>query len=182
MVDQTMQTAMVAIQGPQAIPLAQELAKVDLSELKRYRFIEKSVLGMSVQIYRQGYTGEDGLEVVVPAGVVSMLVPHLLGTAESPHPVIKPAGLGARDTLRLEAGMPLYGHELTEDWDSLTAGQGWCVDLTKDFIGVEPMRQLKERGLPRQIVGLELDGKRIARQHYKVVSAGQRSARSPAAP
>ncbi len=64
--------------------------------------------------------------------------------------------------------MPLYGHELSEEVDSLTAGQGWCVDLSKDFLGAEPMRKLKEQGLPRRLVGLELDGRRIARQHYRV--------------
>ncbi len=125
-------------------------------------------MAMRIVVYRSGYTGEDGLEVVVPAGAVSLLVPYLLGTKDNPHPVIRPAGLGARDTLRIEAAMPLYGHELSEEVDSLTAGQGWCVDLSQDFIGAEPMRKLKERGLPRRLVGLELDGRRIARQHYKV--------------
>jgi aminomethyltransferase len=96
------------------------------------------------------------------------LIPRLLGTPQQPNPAIRPAGLGARDTLRIEAGMPLYGHELGEEVDSLTAGQGWAVDLSKDFIGVEPMRELQERGLPRKLIGLELDGRRIARQHYKV--------------
>lgn len=68
--------------------------------------------------------------------------------------------------------MPLYGHELSEEVDTLTAGQGWCVDLTKDFIGAEPMRRLQEQGLPRKLVGLELEGRRIARQHYKVHAGG----------
>ena len=68
--------------------------------------------------------------------------------------------------------MPLYGHELSEEVDTLTAGQGWCVDLTKDFIGAEPMRRLQEQGLHRKLVGLELDGRRIARQHYKVHAGG----------
>ncbi len=100
------------------------------------------------------------------------LVPKLFGTKEKPHPVIKPAGLGARDTLRIEASMPLYGHELSEEVDSLSAGQAWCVDLNKDFIGVEPMRQLNEEGLPRRLVGLALDGRRIARQHSAVYGSG----------
>jgi aminomethyltransferase len=96
-----------------------------------------------------------------------------LGTPDRPHPVIKPAGLGARDTLRIEAAMPLYGHELTEEVDSLTAGQSWCVDLNKEFIGVEVMRRLKERGLPRRLVGLALEGRRIARQHFPVLGNGR---------
>ena len=82
--------------------------------------------------------------------------------------MLKPAGLGARDSLRLEAAMPLYGHELTEDWDSLTAGQAWCVDLEKDFIGADAMRRLKAAGLQRTVVGLELEGRRTARQGFDV--------------
>ena len=123
--------------------------------------------------YRTGYTGEDGVEIVLPAGLCPFLIPNLLGTPEAPHPVIKPAGLGARDTLRMEASMPLYGHELSEEWDSLTAGQAWCVDLEKDFIGGAAMRTIKEQNLPRRLVGLELDGRRIARQHAAVL-AGDR--------
>jgi aminomethyltransferase len=171
--DLTLSTCMVACQGPRTIELSKEFTEDDLSTLKRYRFRLRSVGPLQVVIYRSGYTGEDGLEIVVPASLVNFLAPKLFGTREQPHPVIKPAGLGARDTLRMEAGMPLYGHELTEEWDSLTAGQEWCVDLTKDFIGVEPMRRLKEGGLPRKLVGLELDGRRIARQHFAVFGGGQ---------
>lgn len=171
--DETLSTAMLAVQGPRTMELANEITGRDLSTLKRYRFTTYELLMLKIVVYRSGYTGEDGVEVVVPAGAVSLLAPRLLGTKDKPHPIIKPAGLGARDMLRLEAGMPLYGHELTEDWDSLTAGQGWCVELSKDFIGAEPMRRLKEQGLPRKLVGLELDGRRIARQHYKVYGAGR---------
>ena len=169
--DETLSTAMLAIQGPKTSELAGELADMDLSSLKRYRFVVLKVMGIAITVYHSGYTGEDGFEVVVPAGIVNMLLPRLLGTTEAPHPVIRPAGLGARDTLRIEAAMPLYGHELSEEWDSLTAGQGWCVDLTKDFIGAGAMCRLKKQGLSRRLVGLELDGRRIARQHYKVYSA-----------
>src|SRR4029079_4621599 len=89
---------------------------------------------------------------------------------DKPDPTIQPAGLGARDTLRLEAGMPLYGHELTESIDPISAGLGWAVDLTKDFIGVEPLRVIHERGPARKLIGLELEGKRIARQGMPVRS------------
>lgn len=171
--DHTTQTAMLAIQGPRTLELAQQITGADFSNLKRYRLTVRELMGAKVVVYRSGYTGEDGLEVVVPAGLVKAFLPMVLGTPESPHPVIRPAGLGARDTLRIEAAMPLYGHELTEDVDSLTAGQAWCVDLKKDFIGAEPMRGLQERGMPQQLVGLELDGRRIARQHYEVF-AGSR--------
>ncbi len=166
--DETLSTAMVAIQGPKTLELVQGFVDVDLDSIKRYRCRAFELLGMPIAVFRSGYTGEDGFEVVVPAGLTKMLIPRLLGTTEGPHPVIKPAGLGARDTLRIEAGMPLYGQELSEAWDSLTAGQGWCVDLTKDFVGADPMRKLQEHGLSRRLVGLELEGRRIARHHYGV--------------
>lgn len=165
--DETLDTAMVAVQGPRAVPLAQQLSGIELAGLKRYRFLSMQFAGIPVTIYRSGYTGEDGIEIVLPAPAAELLV-TVFGNEERPHPEIRPAGLGARDTLRIEAAMPLYGHELTEDWDSLTSGQGWCVDLTKDFIGADAMRRLQQQGLPRQVVGLELEGRRIARQHHKV--------------
>jgi aminomethyltransferase len=166
--DETMTTAMVACQGPKTVELAQQLTGADLSGLKRYHFTVRPVGAVAVVTYRSGYTGEDGLEVVIPAGLTPFLVPQLLGTPKAPHPVIRPAGLGARDTLRIEAAMPLYGHELSEDWDSLTAGQGWCVDLEKDFVGAQALRKVQASGVPRRLVGLELDGRRIARQHAAV--------------
>ncbi|MHC5110185.1 MAG: glycine cleavage system aminomethyltransferase GcvT [Planctomycetota bacterium] len=166
--DETSDTVMIALQGPRAMEAAADIAKTDFSTLKRYRFTSREVLGARISIYRSGYTGEDGLEVVAPAGLVRMFSSFLVGTPDKPHSLIKPAGLGARDTLRIEAGMPLYGHELSEDWDSLTAGQAWCVDLSKDFIGAEAMRGKKDTGLERQMIGLELEGRRIARQHHDV--------------
>ncbi len=169
--DDTLATAMIACQGPKTMALVEQIAGIDLGSLKRYRFQVQELGPIRIVIYRCGYTGEDGIEVVVPAGMVQMLIPKLLGTKDQPHAVIKPAGLGARDTLRIEAAMPLYGHELCEDVDSLTAGQGWCVDLCKEFIGVEPLRRLKERGLPRKLVGLALQGRRIARQQQRVYAA-----------
>lgn len=171
--DETTATAMVACQGPKTLEIAKELTGNDLTTLKRYHFTVREFGPLQIAAYRSGYTGEDGLEVVLPAALVSYVIPKLLGTKEQPHPVIKPAGLGARDTLRIEAAMPLYGHELSENVDSLTAGQAWCVDLNKDFIGVEPMRRLNERGLPRKLVGLALDGRRIARQQFKVYGDGR---------
>ncbi|MEK6677057.1 MAG: glycine cleavage system aminomethyltransferase GcvT [Planctomycetota bacterium] len=171
-VDETLDTAMLAIQGPRALQLAQEISGLDFSSLKRYRFVVHHFLGLRIVVYRSGYTGEDGLEVVCPAATASKLVPYLLGSAEAPHSVIKPAGLGARDTLRLEAAMPLYGHELNEDVDSVSAGQSWCVDLSKDFIGAAALRQVAEHGPSKQLVGLELEGRRIARQHQPVLANG----------
>lgn len=166
--DETTVTAMIAIQGPKTMEVARGLVGSDLDGMKRFRFRTFSVMGMPITVYHSGYTGERGFEIVVPAGIVKMLTPRLLGTKDRPHAVVRPAGLGARDTLRLEAAMPLYGHELSEEVDSLTAGQAWCVDLSKDFIGCEAMRKLNESGLKRRLVGLVLDSRRIARQHSVV--------------
>lgn len=171
--DQTTATAMIAIQGPQAIPLAEQITNQKFADLKRYHFRHFDYLMNRITVYRSGYTGEDGLEVVLPAGAAKLLLPFLLGTPETPHPMIKFAGLGARDTLRMEAGMPLYGHELSEHVDSLTAGQAWCVDLKKEFIGAAPLRKYVEKGLPYGLVGLELEGRRIARQHASVYGDGK---------
>src|SRR3982750_3164523 len=99
-----------------------------------------------------------------------MAMKLLAGKTDRPEATIKPAGLGARDTLRLEAGMPLYGHELNETIDPLSAGLGFAVDLTKDFIGVEALRKVQAEGPKRKLVGLELEGKRIARQGAAVLS------------
>lgn len=173
--DETFATAMVALQGPAAVEQAKALLPVDLSGVQRYRFASGVYMMTRYAIYRSGYTGEDGYEIVVPAGIVKMLAPKLFGWGSTDvNHVIQPAGLGARDTLRLEAGMPLYGHELHEDVDPLTAGQSWCVDLNKDFIGGEPMRKLAETGLKQKLVGLELEGRRTARPHHGIQADGHR--------
>ena len=111
-----------------------------------------------------------------------MAMKALGGGTDKPDATIKPAGLGARDTLRMEAGMPLYGHELSETIDPLSAGLGWAVDLTKEFIGVGPLREIAKTGPKRKLVGLELEGRRIARQGTPIVLDGKSSAKSPAAP
>jgi aminomethyltransferase len=172
--DRTLETAMVAIQGPEAMETMGRLLPIPLDDLKRYRFKTGNVMGVEYFIARSGYTGEDGVEIIIPAGVALPAVRMLLSRAEGIGRPIKPAGLGARDTLRLEAGMPLYGHELTEEWDSITAGQEWCVDLTKDFIGQPVLKRVKQEGPRRKITGFELDGKRIARQGAAILHDGQR--------
>jgi aminomethyltransferase len=173
MLDETRTTVMLALQGPKTIELAGQIAGEDFVSLKRYRFRVASLFGSAITVARTGYTGEDGFEVIFPSSLVGVFVPYILGTVDEPHAVIRPAGLGARDTLRLEAGMPLYGHELTEDVDSLSAGQAWCVDLSKEFIGAPAMREVEAKGIPRRLVGLELEGRRIARQHAKVLADGR---------
>jgi aminomethyltransferase len=164
MSDQTEATAMVALQGPKVIDRVADLLPVDVRSMKRYTFATDSVMLIKFTVFRSGYTGEDGVELILPAKAASMAMKMLGGKFDKPDATIKPAGLGARDTLRLEAAMPLYGHELTESLDPISAGLGWAVDLTKEFTGVEALRVIQERGPARKLVGLELEGKRIARQ------------------
>jgi aminomethyltransferase len=113
------------------------------------------------------------VELILPGKLASMGLKLLGDRLDKPDATLKPAGLGARDTLRLEAAMPLYGHELSETTDPLSAGLGWAVDLSKDFIGATALRKIAEKGPVRKLVGLVLDGRRIARQGSAVKSNGR---------
>ncbi len=162
--DETLKTGMVAIQGPKAVPLLDEVLPDPVSDLRRYHFsVQRYMLMIQFTVFRSGYTGEDGAEIVCGTTAAGLAMNYLL-KSDDEHSTLKPAGLGARDTLRLEAGMPLYGHELTEQSDPLSAGLSWAVDLNKDFIGAEALRKLQTRGLDYQLVGLFIDGPRSARQ------------------
>ncbi|HWE02950.1 MAG TPA: glycine cleavage system aminomethyltransferase GcvT [Tepidisphaeraceae bacterium] len=173
MSDQTESTAMIALQGPKVIDRVASILPVDLKSMKRYRFETSSFMMVKFSVFRSGYTGEDGVEIILPAKMASMAMKALANGIDKPDATVKPAGLGARDTLRLEAGMPLYGHELGESVDPISAGLGWAVDLSKDFIGVEPLREIARTGPRRMLVGLELEGRRIARQGTPVVADGK---------
>lgn len=170
MADNTDATAMIAIQGPKVIERLASVVPGDLRAIKRYHFEVVNLIFFKVHIFRSGYTGEDGVELVLPAKMAGMAIKMLGGREQKEDATIKPAGLGARDTLRLEAGMPLYGHEINEETDPLTAGLAWAVDLSKDFVGVEKLREIARTGPKRKLVGLELDGKRIARQGTAVIA------------
>lgn len=166
--DRTEETMMVAIQGPAAVEMISKLLPVPVSDLKRYHFCSGSYMFTPYVIFRSGYTGEDGVEIILPAGIAQLIAGYLFKTDSDEH-AVRPAGLGARDTLRMEAGMPLYGHELHENTDSLSAGLAWCVDLSKDFVGSERLREISRTGPARRLVGIELAGRRIARQHAPVL-------------
>ncbi len=169
--DHTTDTVMVAIQGPQTLERVGQLLPFDISDIKRYRCRAGAYMGIEYVCSRTGYTGEDGFEMIVPAGAGRLLASRLFD-ADAGSP-IQPAGLGARDTLRLEAGMPLYGHELSEDIDSISAGQAWCCTLDKDFIGAEVLRRFKNEGPPQTLIGLNLEGRRIARQGTPILTDGR---------
>lgn len=172
--DQTEHTAMLALQGPKVIDRVDELLSgADVKNIKRYHFVSDSIMLMKYSLFRSGYTGEDGVELILSAKAASMAIKLIGGKFEKEGATIQPAGLGARDTLRLEAGMPLYGHELAEDLDPISAGLGWAVDLTKEFVGAGALRKIAETGPLKKLVGLELEGKRIARQGTPVLHDGK---------
>jgi aminomethyltransferase len=162
-------TAQIAVQGPQAESVLGRLTDEDLSGIAYYHFTEGKVAGIDAIISRTGYTGEDGFECYVPAGDAVTLW-HALMEAGKPED-IRPAGLGARDSLRLEARMHLYGQDMDEDTSVLEAGLGWVTKLKKpvDFIGKAALIAQKKAGLTRKLVGFVLDGKGIARHGYPVV-------------
>ncbi|MBL8764509.1 MAG: glycine cleavage system aminomethyltransferase GcvT [Phycisphaerae bacterium] len=180
--DQTESTAMVALQGPKVMELIGKVSR-EVPTLKRYRFTVKNLLILKLVVSRTGYTGEDGVEVILPAASVGMVMKMLLKDVDlkAADAELKPAGLGARDTLRLEAGMPLYGHELTEETDALSTGLDFAISLDKDqgewaetFVGMDALRRIRESGGPaRKLVGLAIEGKRTARQGMEVVSGSE---------
>lgn len=158
----------IAVQGPRAIELVAPLVRDhDLSSVKSFHFIETEILGSSVIIARTGYTGEDGVEIFVRANNVANVWGLLLEHGASYG--VLPCGLGARDSLRLEAALPLHGHELGEEITALESGLGWIVKLDKgDFIGRKALEVQKSAGVPRKLVGFALDDAGIARQGDKV--------------
>ena len=166
--DATVGTAMIAVQGPKALSLASRLTDIELSSLAYYHGQMISLMGEPTIVSRTGYTGEDGCELIVPGNLALTVWLKLMELGEADG--IAAAGLGARDTLRLEAGMPLYGHELSESIDPFQAGLKFAVNLKdRDFVGKEALVQRQgNKDLPRR-VGLQLEGRRVPRQHYNVL-------------
>ena len=168
LVDQTFASAMLALQGPQARQWLAPHAEA-VASLRYYRFVDCDIFGMPVRLSRTGYTGEDGFEFIVPADHAVELADKLLALASEPdNRRVQPCGLGCRDTLRLEAGMPLYGHELSETIDPITAGLAFAVGKKKTFIGFEPIGQIRAAGPKQSRIGLRLEGRRIAREGASV--------------
>jgi aminomethyltransferase len=161
--------ALLAVQGPQAAEIVQSLTGAKLGLVKYYHFTEGTVAGVHCLISRTGYTGEDGFELYHAAGDAVTLAEALL-KAGSPLG-LELAGLGARDSLRLEAGYPLYGHEITEAISPLTAGLGWTVKLEKgaDFIGRTALFAEKQNGAPNKVVFFKTGDRRIVRADTPVL-------------
>jgi aminomethyltransferase len=173
--DASLRTSLVAVQGPRAAELLQPLTDIDLASLKYYAIAEGHACGKPAHIARTGYTGEDGFELFVAWDDGGPVWDALLEAGQQYE--IVPCGLGARDTLRLEAGMPLYGNELGRDTNPFEAGLGRVVKLDKaaDFVGRAALERVAQYGPSKQLVGLTLDGRAIARHGYPVLEAGSDS-------
>lgn len=170
-VNESSETGQVAIQGPKALEILQKLTETQLAPMDYYSFVHGQVDGVDSIISRTGYTGEDGFEVYCPAESTVQIWKALMAAGAAD---LLPCGLGARDTLRFEAKMPLYGHEMTEEITPLETGLGRFVALDKgDFIGREALAAMKADGRPRKIVGFEMVGRGVARAEYRVTRDGE---------
>lgn len=160
--------ALIAVQGPQAVNILQGFIDGSITHLPNFGHCRTKVYGSEAFIARTGYTGEDGCEVMLSPAAAVMLWQELVAAG------VTPCGLGARDTLRLEAAMCLYGQELSSTINPLEAGLNWLVHLDKpDFIGREVLVAAKEQGLQRKLVGIELEGRHIARHDYPIYYQNQ---------
>jgi aminomethyltransferase len=163
--------AQLAIQGPKALATLQKLTSTPLAEIKYYWFRDSNVAGAPARIARTGYTGEDGFEIYISPGDAPRIWEEVLHAGEEFG--IKPCGLGARNTLRLEAKMALYGHELTASTNPLEADLAWIVKMEKpDFVGRAALERALERGVTRKLAGFEMQGRGIGRDGYEVWAEG----------
>jgi aminomethyltransferase len=164
-VDASSRYALIAVQGPAALQILQPLTGVDLASIKYYWFAHGEVAGVRATISRTGYTGEDGFEIFVPPQSADRVWLALLESGREVDAV--PCGLGARDTLRLEAAMRLHGNDIDDTTTPLEADLGWIVGWNKDdFLGAETLRQQRSTGVSRKLVGFEMLERGIARQGY----------------
>lgn len=161
--------ALIAVQGPEAVAQLQQVTAEDLSKVGRFGHIEGTVLGKPAFLARTGYTGEDGFEVMVAPETGQALWTTLHENG------VVPCGLGARDTLRLEAAMALYGQDITDATTPLEAGLKWLVHLDKaeDFIGRSVLEAQAKQGVQRRLVGLRMEGRNIARHDYPLLQEGK---------
>ncbi len=171
--DRSDETGLVALQGPLAQQILEPLTDVELDEVGFYRFAFGRVMGVESLVARTGYTGEDGFEVYHPAGRSVDVWRGIL--EEGKDQGLIPAGLGARDSLRLEVGYPLYGNDLGREYTALESALGWVVKLDKKqgFVGREALAKQKEEGVPRRLTGIRLTERGFPRPGYPVVVDGE---------
>ncbi len=171
LVNRSAEYAQLALQGPRSAAILARMTATPLESIRYYHFGRGEVAGVPALISRTGYTGEDGFELYVPAGEVVELWNRLLETGAADG--LQPIGLGARDTLRLEKGYALYGHELSPQISPLEAGLGWIVKFEKgDFVGRDALLAQKAAGIPRRLVGLVMEERGIPREGYPVFAGG----------
>ena len=168
--DRSETTGLVALQGPRSPEVLASLAEADVAGLKFFRFVETQVAGSPALISRSGYTGSDGYEIYLEADRTADLFQALLDAGRDAG--IAPVGLGARDTLRLEAALPLYGHELDDETSPLEAGLQRFVKLDAGgFLGAEALAQQAANGVGKQLVGFELSERGVARADHPLLDA-----------
>jgi len=165
-------TALIAVQGPAAVAILATLADFPIADLARFGVAEGPVAGINCLAARTGYTGEDGFELFVDNDHARQLFQAILDAGAPAN--VKPVGLGARDTLRLEAGLPLYGHELDRSTSPLEAGLATFVKLGRPFVGSDALATQHDHGLKKTLVGMQTDdGRMVARQGYRVFKSGE---------
>ena len=164
--DQTRDTAMIAFQGPAALQVLGRLCDPDPSTMRPFSSIQGSVVSVAAMVGRTGYTGEDGFELILAAGDAAHVWRMLMGEGAVP------CGLGARDVLRLEAGLSLHGNDIDTTTTPLEAGLARFVRLEKDFVGSEALRRQKEKGLRKRLVGLAVQGRSIPREGHQILAQG----------
>jgi aminomethyltransferase len=165
------ETGKLDIQGPCSEEILQKLTEADLKNLRFYHFCKSPVAGFEAIISRSGYTGEDGFEIYAQGTVIGQIWDKLMVAGVDSG--LKPCGLGARDTLRLEAGMMLNGQDMSESVSPLEIPYGWLIDTSKEFIGTAALKAKKSSGIKKKLIGLEMTGRGIARHGYKVFKGGK---------
>ena len=170
--DQSDATALLAVQGPRALQIVQRLMSARVDEIASFHFVEATVAGVRALVSRTGYTGEDGVELYVDAAAAGDVWDSVMASGRDEDMI--PCGLGARDTLRLEAGLRLYGQDMDEDTDPYSCGLGWTVKLDKgEFNGADALRRLDPKHPPHRFIGLRLPARSIARHGNEVSADGE---------
>jgi len=171
-IDSSSRYALMALHGPASAGVLQPLTGVELADIPAFGFAHGEVANARATIARTGYTGEDGFELFVPPNMADRVWQAVLESGRAADVI--PAGLGARDTLRLEASMRLYGNDIDESTSVLEAGLGWTIAWTNErFIGRDRLQKQKEQGVSRKLVGFEMIDRGIARHGYQVVDRGK---------
>jgi aminomethyltransferase len=165
--DASDETAMIAVQGPSAVDIVNILADEDISQVERFSATKCTVAGHQMMACRTGYTGEDGFELILEAGFAEAVWDALAAAG------VQPCGLASRDVLRVEAGLPLYGHELSDKINPIEAGLGWVCAKDKQYIGSDAINAMRAEGAPRKLVGVRMESKIIPREGYEVRQNGE---------